>query len=702
MDIIKYIRQDIGTKTFNQVQIGEYEIIKKRRIRAKIREGDPEKDAIGLALSGGGIRSATFNLGILQALEKYGFLKWIDYLSTVSGGGYIGSSLSWFLSKKHGEFPFSKTNSEYKHNKPLQWLRRHSSYLCPGEGLDIWALIAAFLRGIFINLLIIIPIFFAITYFFSWYFLPEPSEDLSWVKFLIFSNWTRGDFFLVFLWLGIIILTILFFLFFLYAIFSRKKTHRFKKLRKSSVYYGWILKMGTILILVGLLPLISSELSETLLKKWQTEIISTFSLAGLISIITGWIKLKDKDETRGIRAFLLRIGLTLVIFVLLLVSYRLSIQLHNVSYIHIWGLLIPPYIIILISIIISIGIGLLSDINHVSMHRYYRNRLLETYMPDFNKDNVDFSESDKFFLHKMRIDESGAPYHIINSNLNTMGSKNPTLRLRGGENFIFTPNYVGSKATGYRRSEDYINGEMSLATAFSISGAAVDPNTGITRSRPLAFIMTLLNVRLGYWLINPKHHFIGGSKAPPLWHTYAFKEMLGWGMNEENSYVHVADGGHFENLGLYELVRRKCPYIIISDASADPDWTFKDLARVCELVRADFSSEVNIDTRPMHPHKKTHYSDQVYVKGEINYLNEETKEYDKSSKVIYIKTGVTYEGLPEDIHGYKRAHKDFPDESTANQFFDETQFEAYRELGYKFGKMIFENWEPEKPEDIFT
>ncbi|HEM49149.1 MAG TPA: hypothetical protein ENO27_02955 [Caldithrix sp.] len=242
---------------------------------------------------------------------------------------------------------------------------------------------------------------------------------------------------------------------------------------------------------------------------------------------------------------------------------------------------------------------------------------------------------------------------------------------------------------------------MSLATAFAISGAAVDPNTGVTRSRPLAFIMTLLNVRLGYWLINPKSNIFMKQAAAPLWHIYAFKEMLGWGMNEDNYYVHVSDGGHFENLGLYELIRRKCPYIIVSDAGADPDYTFRDIARVCELVRVDFNAEIEIDVMPLIPDSETGYSSKAFIIGKIRYFNQESKKYDKTGKLVYINTVVTAKGLPQSIYGYKRDYNDFPDESTANQFFNETQFEAYRELGYRIGESIVKNWKSGKVEEIF-
>jgi hypothetical protein len=366
------------------------------------------------------------------------------------------------------------------------------------------------------------------------------------------------------------------------------------------------------------------------------------------------------------------------------------------------------------SVLFSVAIGLLSDINHVSMHRYYRDRLLEAYMPDFKGDRPTFSAADVFYLPQVDIGKTGAPYQIVNANITTTGSNNPKLRSRGGASFIFSPLFVGSDATGYRNTEDYIGGEMSLATALSISGAAVDPNTGATRSRPLAFLMTLLNVRLGYWLINPnrrtpqlynkvvpnslKRRGSVRMTAPPFWHTYAFREMLGLGLNEHNSYVHVSDGGHFENLGLYELVRRKCPFIIVSDASEDPEWTFKDLARACELVRVDFCAEADIDTRPMHPERETGYPERAFVLGEFKYPTGE------SSKVIYLNTAMTREGLPEDLHGYKRTHNRFPDESTADQFFDETQFEAYRELGYCLGRAMLRGWSKRSkdPKAIFS
>ena len=111
---------------------------------ARRRDGATRTDLAGLALSGGGIRSATFALGVMQALAKAGVLERMDYLSTVSGGGYIGSALTWFLSKynKDAGFGLDKENFPFGHDagrernekqqKMLDWLRQHGKYLTPG------------------------------------------------------------------------------------------------------------------------------------------------------------------------------------------------------------------------------------------------------------------------------------------------------------------------------------------------------------------------------------------------------------------------------------------------------------------------------------------------------------------------------------------------------------------------------------------
>ena len=165
--------------------------------------------------------------------------------------------------------------------------------------------------------------------------------------------------------------------------------------------------------------------------------------------------------------------------------------------------------------------------------------------------------------------ESGGPFHIINTTLNTTSSTDARLRARNGENMILTPLVLRlerPRGTAVRLTTCAASSRLS--TAFSVSGAAVDPDTYATKSRPVSFLMALLNVRLGVWVPNPRQE--PRRLRWPAWYQLMLREMLGVGLTEKDSRIHLADGGHFENLGLYELLRRRCRYIIVSDAGADP------------------------------------------------------------------------------------------------------------------------------------
>ncbi|OPY64694.1 MAG: Patatin-like phospholipase [Syntrophorhabdus sp. PtaU1.Bin050] len=700
---------------FEQVKKDELDKIRKRRKDAGIEPiGNPETDAVGLALSGGGIRSATFNLGILQALERYSMLRYIDYLSTVSGGGYIGASLTWFMTRLgYSFFPFGTSRQDHSGfgGKVLERIRAYGNYLTPGEGLTLWALIAAILSGMIINFLVVLPVFFffirllsvdtkilppladnSIDLLFYTFFITPTTID--WLQKPTVSVWL---FFLGTIFFAVFLVTVL-----LYSA-STKFSYfgRYGVQRWVSKYMGYALIIGIISVVVSTIPLVYNGLSE-----WIKTSTSSISLAGLISTASALIKRKPGKEAQGIRSFLLSLGLALITYGLFLWFHHL---IHDTDIFSIW------WIIFLGG---SLVFALLADINHVSMHRFYRNRLMEAYMPyKLRKDgkgeagtvndpatseemeggtivdntlqspprDVKPKDADQCYLWKLYGDDTKttAPYHLINTNMQTIGSKIPKLRERGGENFIFSALYCGSENTGYRKTKGYMKGRANLATAMAISGAAVDPNTYATRSRPLTFIMTLLNVRLGYWLRNPSccRDWRNWMFKNPTWY-YMFVEMFGRGLNEKRLNIHLSDGGHFENLGLYELVKRRCRYIIVCDASADPDYTFEDLGKVIEKVRIDFGAKIDIDITLLKAiRKKEKISPMAYVAGEITYADETRAD------LIYVNSTLI-EDLPEDIYTYQKQNPSFPDQGTGDQFFNERQFEAYRELGFQIGRRL--------------
>ena len=117
--------------------------------------------ALGLAFSGGGIRSATFNLGVLQGLAELGLLPFIDYLSTVSGGGYIGAWLHGMIRNKYQGDPVAAQDQIHPRrvpgepdSDPISFLRKYSNYLAPQPGLfspDFWTIGSVWIRNMSLN-----------------------------------------------------------------------------------------------------------------------------------------------------------------------------------------------------------------------------------------------------------------------------------------------------------------------------------------------------------------------------------------------------------------------------------------------------------------------------------------------------------------------------------------------------------------------
>jgi hypothetical protein len=226
---------------------------------------------------------------------------------------------------------------------------------------------------------------------------------------------------------------------------------------------------------------------------------------------------------------------------------------------------------------------------------------------------------------------------------------------------------------------------VTLGTAVAISGAAASPNMGSYSDPALGFLMTLFDVRLGWWIGNPGGK--GWEKgSPQVGFLCLMKELLG-AADDESKYVYLSDGGHFENLALYELVRRRCKLIIASDASCDPGYSFDDLHNAMERCRTDFGVEIVIEDlaeitpKPTSGEPGTARSDTHFVVGKIKYNSDSP---DEDGTIIYLKPALA-EGDPDDVLAFARKDESFPHDTTANQWFDEGHFESYRALGMASG-----------------
>jgi hypothetical protein len=289
-----------------------------------------------------------------------------------------------------------------------------------------------------------------------------------------------------------------------------------------------------------------------------------------------------------------------------------------------------------------------------------------------------------------KLSRSFAPYHIINAALNLQGSKFANRRGRNADFFVFTPRYVGSAATGYIETTamEKATPDLGLATALAISGAAASANMGSAGLRSLAPTLALLNVRLGFWLPNPR------TVADPQMATtlnraanwYFLQEMLGQ-LDEEKSFIYLTDGGHIENLGAYELLKRRCHLIIVVDAECDAEMNFNSLIALQRYARIDLGARIELPWEPIRERTLQagkEYSAEKFPKqmrgphcavGKILYDDGQV------GYLIYVKSSFT--GDENDyVRDYKRRNPAFPHEATSDQAFTEEQFEAYRALGF--------------------
>ncbi len=736
-----------------EVKIDDYDACQKEledkqgKLLRKVKPST-KNELVGLALSGGGIRSATFNLGVLQVLSARGALKHVDYLSTVSGGGYIGSCLSSLLNNPETgpgekEFPF-----HHEKGKPepqaFKQLRNYGNYIAPNGIVDWLKMPAFFIRGAIINLLLLLPyILLAVllTLFFyggelreiekdSFYAISEDSleklksegvhpvllenlkdkeftkkEDVSGLisqvsegkqiawhtstilqyikkynftwEWKAFYRWTPC------VGIGFLGYCILFIL--LQVFFEKRLSCRTK--------YGNTFGIGLVVVfacaIIESAPMVLSYYRIMDIEEFKTIASAVISFT---TVIFAGKAAEHISKLRGklILYLLGAIGPFLVFIIYLIICTTILERYPPAQP-------FPYKTIIVTAFGVFVFTRVFTNVNIVSFHGFYRDQLSKAYLFQTSEGGNEIQSNDEQPLSRLNREGTKAPYHLLNVALNLHGSSDLNLHGRNADFFILSKRFCGGVRTGFCRTEDMEKADphVNLGTAMAISGAAAAPNMGTATIKPLVFLMTLLNIRLGYWLPNPvkllrkKHkvrqciqywRFSPFSGVGPM---YLLRELLGL-ISEKDEYINVSDGGHIENLGIYELLRRRCKYIIACDAEEDPDMTFGGLAKLMRYARIDLSIDIDIDLDALR--KGEHgFANRHCAFGKIHYGEGET------GYLLYIKSSLTGDEN-EYIREYRSKNKDFPHESTGDQFFNEAQFEAYRALGYHIADTL-EGWE---------
>lgn len=623
-------------------------------------------DAVGLSISGGGIRSATFALGILQQLGRKGILHQVDYLSTVSGGGYLGAFISSFLNDEEARVSLipEKDNLPFGAEKDpesrgVRQLRNHGKYLIEGGVGTLVTIVAMIVYGVFTSAMLLAPFLLTNILIAAWFFHnsfknPGPFLPLSLPTLIT----------LALLAIGILLLPLL----------SRG--------RGLQSWWGW----ACILLGAVSLMFLAGESLPSLLN-------ATYYIGGppvlFFSIVTAPIVLGALGLWLGVASRLGRIVLGLFTIVgpmLILAAFLWLADIFIVA---------PsePSLSLLGVLTFASWIysSLILNINYASPHAYYRDRLARTYLIRATEEGKSIRQFDPQKLSEMNKSPK-APYHLINCAVNIPNSKDPDLRGRNTDFFVFSKHFCGGPMVGFYPTVDWerMDSHLDLGTAMAISGAAAAPHMGTLTSVRYTFLLALLNVRLGYWLRKPTPSSTGIKKfLPPVAWYYFFLELFG-GMSEKTSYLNLSDGGHIENLGIYELLRRRCKFVIAVDGEADHVRSFGGLLTLTQLAKIDLGVTIEPDLTDLRTDSeglgRSHFG-----LSRIDYPD------GTHGLLLYIKSSLTG-NESEFLKKYRAENPDFPHQSTAQQLFSETQFEAYRALGEHIAQDLFrsdlvDNWQ---------
>jgi hypothetical protein len=423
---------------------------------------------------------------------------------------------------------------------------------------------------------------------------------------------------------------------------------------------------------------------------------------------------------------------------------------------------------------LTVPMGLIfAFVNESSLASFYAARLTRAYLGASNPERVTAATrgraateplpNDQISMAKYRPHENGGPLHLINVTVNetvdprleenqpdrhgvplaigpcgmSVGVRHharnePEKRTSSTEPLRFVnptgdpkafavfPKFVGNtrkreeaatatKTDGKASSIEPEN--LQLGEWIAISGAAVAPGLGSRTRLGNSLLLTLFNLRLGYWWdsgIEPSSRpgatvprgaravLAAFAKVSPVY-SGLLSELLGRFPGTASRRWYLSDGGHFDNTACYELLRRKLPVIVLCDAGTDPDYALGDLSNLVRLARLDFGAEITfldateladeVDpslgryiapleelgrVRPMERVPRAEAPHAALAR--IRYRNGD------EGRLLVLKPTLCG-GEPLDVRNYGATHPDFPHESTADQFFDDAQWEAYRRLG---------------------
>ncbi|MCX7279120.1 MAG: hypothetical protein NTZ15_17680 [Burkholderiales bacterium] len=781
---------------------------------------------VGLALSGGGVRSATFALGLLRGLAQNrsrpaqppaavqrdlasdGLLGRVDYLSTVSGGGYTGAMWGRLVASygiQRAQALMAGSGSPV-----LQWLRRNGRYLTPAGSRDTGIAVATYWRAwlaihmefmfasILLGALVIAP--HLLQHRQRWLDAWAPWGTPWWVFALLFylaltpglvaGYWAvrdappggpirrrgpglRGGMFLlvaalctVLLWVQVVAVG------WTAALRDGPGWLNLIALGMASLTLGqgcvvgwlWLSRgayslrvalvrnqlttalravlLGTLgLLLVGLLDWCSWWLLEALLDDrnlpwlWRGVGVGGLVLLVLRNLVQP-LQQMAAETSKQAQDWLPRIvnwgsqmgfGL-LVMFWLVLLQWFVFSPITFPAFNDIPATLRLLLLLAAWAMWMLLTAGNAQMANTSSLHSFYRARLARAYLavgnparrldqPSQHHPSVtQVVEGDDQRLGTYAPELQGGPLHLVNTCLNQTRDDRSGLYNADRKGAAVTASWRGFEVgpdafMASRRHDD----AGSLGRWVAVSGAAASSGAGAYTSRGLALLLYLMGVRLGYWMRAPQEHaqLRWGSRLAWLWSPKPMmlaSEASATFFGLDRPWWYLSDGGHFENTGVYALLKRELDFIILSDASCDANYEFSDLENLVRKARIDFGAEIDFYSHAEAARKLVSDGSGVTVLSPEDMANNHSCRGVMLARIRYrerpgddgqpmrpegtllvVKPNL-HDALDVDVLAYAQKHPSFPHESTVDQSFDEAQWESYHRLGEDFGRALTDDW----------
>ncbi|MEJ5943705.1 patatin-like phospholipase family protein [Pseudokineococcus basanitobsidens] len=704
----------------------------------------PAEGRTGVCLSGGGVRSAAYNLGALQSLQEAGRLERVDYLAAVSGGSYIAAAHTMVARSEASLRPQDLDDGEdarvrasleavppFAPGSPEEdYLRKRSSYLAPGPAGKLGVLYRV-LIGLLVNLGVLVLVLVPTGVALGLLYRPMPGADgagaPAWAWPVVAAPVA------VLLVIGLVQAVTQ-----VRDAWSRAAdAWSLRLLGLAALLAVLLLALPALLGSTGVAPGAGVVAAPSRDGSWWTPagVSAGSALTVLVAVLTNLAaRVTEVDDAikpartlvkawRGLSTAVRRVLLLLAAYVAgpllvltgLAVTTSLTYQSDPAQ--TRWAVVGALACVVVAALVLTAG-----DLTSWSMHPFYRRRLATAFAlrRRYPAGAAEPVAAERPYDVLVRLSDmapsragggvGGGPTLVVcaAANISTYGA---TGEGRAVTSFTFDPHVIGGPLVGYvptpeweekhRTKPSKRSAAVTLLAAVAMSGAALSPSMGKMSRGHLRFLLTLANVRLGVWVPNPLRSSAETAdpedgvslrrllprrpRATQLWREYVGRNSL------HGRYLYVTDGGHYENLGLVELLRRGCTTIYCFDASGGSPTGLSTLGDAVALARSELGVEITVDVEPLFPREgdgvpaaEHGLAPQDCVEGSYTYRHPETG-VEVTGRLFYARTVVT-RAAPWDVLAFRRRDPRFPNHSTAGQLYSDERFEAYRALGRLAGR----------------